>query len=137
MRDEVDKTSKIPSLGRRRFLGLTAAAGAGAGAVGLLDPPGRPLGRLYAALTPELERKLGVEEWYATTCGECPGGCSLLVRLMEGRAKKIEGNPVFPVNRGRHCARGEAALQGLYNPDRIEGPYRRTEGKPEIGRAHV
>src|SRR5439155_1200195 len=30
-----------------------------------------------------------------------------------------EGNPDSPINRGRLCARGQAALQGLYNPDRV------------------
>ncbi len=45
---------------------------------------------------------------------------------MEGRVKKIEGNPLHPVNRGKLCARGQAAVQALYNPDRIKGPLKRT-----------
>ena len=36
-----------------------------------------------------------------------------------GLAKKLEGNPQNPVNRGKLCARGQAGLQVLYNPDRI------------------
>ncbi|HEX2987481.1 MAG TPA: molybdopterin-dependent oxidoreductase, partial [Chloroflexota bacterium] len=31
-----------------------------------------------------------------------------------------------PVNGPKHCARAEAALQGLYHPDRLQGPMRRT-----------
>ena len=38
---------------------------------------------------------------------------------------KLEGNPDHPVNRGALCARGQAALQGLYHPDRFAGPQRR------------
>ncbi len=38
---------------------------------------------------------------------------------------KLEGNPDHPVNRGALCGRGQAALQGLYNPDRFAGPLRR------------
>src|SRR4029450_7453804 len=38
---------------------------------------------------------------------------------------KLEGNPDHPVNRGALCGRGQAALQGLYNPDRVAGPMRR------------
>jgi len=38
---------------------------------------------------------------------------------------KLEGNPDHPVCRGALCARGQAALQGLYHPDRFAGPQRR------------
>jgi anaerobic selenocysteine-containing dehydrogenase len=44
------------------------------------------------------------------------------VRTREGKAKKIEGNPVHPVSQGRACARGQAGLNALYNPDRIKSP---------------
>jgi anaerobic selenocysteine-containing dehydrogenase len=52
----------------------------------------------------------------------CPAGCGISVRTREGRAKKIEGNPLHPVNQGRLCALGHAGLQVLYNPDRLTGP---------------
>ncbi len=45
--------------------------------------------------------------------------------MREGRPIKVEGNPDHPVNAGRLCARGQASLQGLYNPDRITTPLRR------------
>jgi molybdopterin-containing oxidoreductase family iron-sulfur binding subunit len=48
------------------------------------------------------------------------------VRVREGRAVKVEGNPDHPLNQGRLCARGQAALQGTYNPDRVRGPLART-----------
>jgi anaerobic selenocysteine-containing dehydrogenase len=41
---------------------------------------------------------------------------------MNGRAVKLEGNPEHPLNRGKLCARGQAGLQTLYNPDRLGGP---------------
>ena len=44
------------------------------------------------------------------------------VRTREGRAVKLEGNPEHPVNQGKLCSRGQAALQGLYNPGRIKAP---------------
>jgi anaerobic selenocysteine-containing dehydrogenase/Fe-S-cluster-containing dehydrogenase component len=49
----------------------------------------------------------------------------MLVKTVEGRAIKVEGNPDHPVNQGRLCARGQASVQGLYNPDRIRQPLRR------------
>ena len=63
---------------------------------------------------------------YASSCRSCQAGCGILVRVSEGRAKKIEGNPAHPVNRGKLCARGQAALQELYHPDRIPQPLKRV-----------
>ncbi len=71
----------------------------------------------------------GEDSWYATTWPGNPGGDGLIVRVMQGRAKKIAGNPDFPVNRGKQSARYDTALQLLYNPDRIAQPLgRRTKG---------
>ena len=63
----------------------------------------------------------GVATWYASTCTECAAGCGVHVRTREGRAVKLEGNPEHPVNQGKLCSRGQAALQGLYNPGRHQG----------------
>ncbi len=68
----------------------------------------------------------GVANYYASACRFCPAGCGILVRVSEGRAKKIEGNPLHPVNKGKLCARGQALLQELYHPDRIQQPLKRT-----------
>jgi anaerobic selenocysteine-containing dehydrogenase len=69
----------------------------------------------------------GQSTYYATSCGECPAGCGTIVRTMQGRALKIEGNPNHPVSLGKTCARGQIALQGLYNPDRYEFPATRSQ----------
>ncbi|MBV9121112.1 MAG: molybdopterin-dependent oxidoreductase, partial [Chloroflexi bacterium] len=66
------------------------------------------------------------EAWYATACAECEAGCGVLVRVVEGRARKIEGNPDHPVNQGKLCARGHGALQAQYNPDRLRGALGRS-----------
>ncbi|MBI4287503.1 MAG: molybdopterin-dependent oxidoreductase [Chloroflexi bacterium] len=68
----------------------------------------------------------GRDTYYATVCRECPAGCGTMVRVVEGRAIKIEGNPSHPLNRGKICARGLAAVQGLYHPDRLKKPLKRT-----------
>ena len=44
---------------------------------------------------------------------------------MEGRVIKLEGNPADPISQGAICARGQGALQGLYNPDRLGKPQPR------------
>lgn len=71
----------------------------------------------------------GIANWYASVCRQCPAGCGIQVKIREGRAKKIEGNPLHPVNQGRLCARGQAGLQILYNPDRITAPLVRKDDK--------
>ena len=74
----------------------------------------------------------GVATWYKSVCRECPAGCGTLVRTREGRVVKVEGNPDHPVNLGALCVRGQSAVQGLYNPDRLMGPMKRSdEGKFE------
>ncbi|WP_319407392.1 4Fe-4S dicluster domain-containing protein [uncultured Desulfosarcina sp.] len=70
---------------------------------------------------------VGQESWYASTCRECPAGCGVLAKNREGRVIKLEGNGLHPVNRGTLCIRGQAALQGLYNPDRLWMPQLKTE----------
>ncbi|MCS7311321.1 MAG: molybdopterin-dependent oxidoreductase [Acidobacteria bacterium] len=106
---------------RRDFLkalGVTATAAA-------LEGCRRRARRLLPYVIPPEDVVPGVAAWYATVCRECPAGCGLLVKTREGRAIKVEGNPAHPVNRGRLCVRGQAALQGLYNPDRIRQPLRK------------
>lgn len=73
----------------------------------------------------------GVESWVPTICGQCMGGCGILVRLVDGWATNIAGNPLHPVNRGTLCPKGIAGLQGLYDPDRIRTPLKRVGKRGE------
>ena len=59
---------------------------------------------------------------YMTTCRECDSGCGLMMTTREHRAQKAEGNPNHPINKGALCARGQASLQSLYNPNRHAHP---------------
>jgi anaerobic selenocysteine-containing dehydrogenase/Fe-S-cluster-containing dehydrogenase component len=67
----------------------------------------------------------GEATWFATACRECPAGCGLLAKNRDGRVIKLEGNPGHPINKGGLCPRGQASLQGVYNPDRFHGPMAR------------
>lgn len=80
--------------------------------------------KLVPFVIPPENHVLGEALWYASVCGQCPAGCGIVVRVSEGRAKKIEGNPLHPVNRGKLCARGQAALQALYHPERLGTPMK-------------
>src|SRR5215470_12366881 len=108
---------------RREFIILT---GAGAATTTLLSACGHPENKLIPVFIPDDEYVPGLDYWKATACRICDAGCGVLVRTREHKANKIEGNPVHPVNRGALCARGQAALQVHYNPDRIRGPKKRT-----------
>ena len=68
------------------------------------------------------------ERWFHSACGQCPAGCGIRVRVVEGRAVRIEGDRENPLNRGGIGARGLAALQALYDADRIPGPLHRRDG---------
>ena len=66
----------------------------------------------------------GETAWRPGVCRQCAAGCGIQVRVVDGNAKKIEGNEAHPVNRGGVCALGHSLLQELYNPDRILQPQR-------------
>ena len=116
-------------MNRRKFLKLSALGGSSMAAAGCRPDP---VEELIPMLIPPYDYLPGESIHYATTCCECPAACGLVVRTREGRAIKIEGNPHHPLNSGRTCLRGQATLQGLYNPSRATGPVRRTKGQSEI-----
>src|SRR5512136_2417325 len=112
----------MSKLSRRSFLkalGLTGTAAV----TGCSSESAR---RLIPYIIPPEDVIPGEAAWYATTCRECPAGCGILAKNRDGHVIKVEGNPLPPVNQGRLSARGQASLQGLYNPDRIKGPQRKT-----------
>jgi anaerobic selenocysteine-containing dehydrogenase/Fe-S-cluster-containing dehydrogenase component len=108
-------------LSRRTFLKLAATAGAAAAIPGC-QPAAR---HLIPYVVPDENVVPGVPTFYATTCNECSAGCGVIARVREGRTIKLEGNPADPISQGALCARGQAALQGLYNPDRLRQPMQR------------
>ena len=71
----------------------------------------------------------GKDNWYATLCRTCPSSEGIVVRVMEGRAKKIQGNPLYPTNQGKQSSRCEGGLQAMYHPERLAGPMRRSGGR--------
>ena len=109
-------------LSRRNFLAWAGIAATGAIACDLFDDELRVQS---PALIPE-DLVSGRDNWYATYDNSTPGGEGVLVRVMEGRAKKVRGNPRFPTNQGKQAVAADALLQSAYHPDRIAGPMLRT-----------
>lgn len=116
----------VKAVKRRDFLKVVGAGTATAGAIGCSS---EKVEKLIPYLVSPDETVPGVSTYYATTCRECSAGCGLIAETRDGRTIKLEGNPAHPVNRGALCARGQAALQGLYNPDRYRGPMLRNGGE--------
>ena len=112
-------------LTRRNFL-----AWAGLGAVGAVACEGFGIrdGELEIQSSVRLPEDLvrGNDNWYASLCRTCPSCEGIVIRVMEGRAKMIQGNPYFPTNEGKIHARCEGGLQALYHPDRVPAPMRRS-----------
>jgi anaerobic selenocysteine-containing dehydrogenase len=121
---------------RRSFLKISAISGA----VTALESCGSPEQQLIRFI-PDEDLVPGIATWKPSVCTLCSAGCGTLVRVMEGDAevvrngragvvkmglaKKLEGNPDHPISRGKLCARGHAALQVLYHPDRLTNPLKR------------
>ena len=122
---------------RRTFIKLTAVTGTSATLAGCGNPEHQII-----RFVPDEELVPGVAAWKPSVCPLCAAGCGLTVRIMEadvetvrsgqagvvrmGVAKKLEGNAAHPINRGRLCARGQAAIQVTFHPDRITQPLKRS-----------
>lgn len=113
------------TVSRRGFLQATTAAAAVA--TGAAPAARRLLIEPY--VRPPEDEVPGRASWFATTCRQCSAGCGTIVRVINGRPRKIEGNPAHPLNRGRLCARGQAGLQALYDPDRLRNAVQQVGGR--------
>ncbi|MFP4159207.1 MAG: 4Fe-4S dicluster domain-containing protein [Desulfobacterales bacterium] len=82
---------------------------------------------LYSLVRIQDDMVSGEATWYASTCRQCPAGCGVLAKNREGRVIKLEGNPLHPVNKGKLCIRGQAAVQEVYHPDRLKKPLIRQD----------
>lgn len=70
------------------------------------------------------------EERIPTLCEMCTSRCGIFAVVENGRVTRIEGNPAHPINLGRPCARGNAGVSALYDPDRLKQPLKRgADGK--------
>jgi anaerobic selenocysteine-containing dehydrogenase len=122
---------------RRSFIKLTAVTSTSAALASCGNPENQ-----FIRFLPDEDIVPGVAVWKPSVCPLCQAGCGLTVRVMDADAevttggqtgikriaavKKLEGAPDHPVNRGGLCARGQAAIQVTYHPDRITQPLKRS-----------
>ena len=107
---------------RRDFLTAAGVAGLGAALTGC--ERGDPFSPRKQPVPGSATWLRGEERHISTSCGQCDSGCGIQVRVVEGRAVSVAGNPVCPINRGGVGPRGLSAPQVLYDPDRVRQPMR-------------
>jgi thiosulfate reductase/polysulfide reductase chain A len=135
--------------GRRRFLknviGLTAGGVAAGSTAGCVSYGSR---EHVLAENAEAKKALGREagKWIPSCCNMCGGQSGILCHVVDGKVDKIEPNHWNPINYsnistdffegyteehgcaegGALCAKGNAGIMQLYDPDRVRKPLRRT-----------
>ncbi len=106
------------TVGRRDVLKMFSVSAAAAAASCVR----RPLEKAVPYVNQPVDQAVGVPTYFASTCGECPAACGVMVKTSSGLPIKIEGNPESPLNQGGTCATGQATLQGLFHPERRQKP---------------
>ena len=140
-------THDLPDSDRRKFLRLGAAAMATLGAGQWPNPTqaATPTSPLDASTSkqdslpivsnppdrgkrgnwPDRTKYAGTQQ-VAGMCQLCSTVCGIVGHIKDNRIIKIEGNPNDPNSRGFLCARGQAALNHQYHPERLLYPLKRV-----------
>ena len=114
---------------RREFLKLGAAGTAGLAVIPLANPLGFDL---RAAKKRQLDLRIAGAKEVHSVCPYCAVGCALVAYTKEVNGKtqllQIEGDPDSPINEGRLCPKGAAAMQLATSARRVEKPLYRAPG---------
>jgi anaerobic selenocysteine-containing dehydrogenase len=127
---------------RRDFLRQGPLLG-GACLAALQDLSAEGRGPAVAGIAP-----LTASDYIYTTCLQCNTGCEIKVRIQEGMAVKIDGNPYAPRTMDPHlpwdtpveeaadlmgaiCPKGQAGIQTHYDPYRIVKVLKRAGARGE------
>ncbi|MBI4513664.1 MAG: molybdopterin-dependent oxidoreductase [Gemmatimonadetes bacterium] len=134
-----DEVQHAGDVSRRRFLGASVTGAAALGLGSLAEA-----GEALAAPRPDAEYTLDQpENQIYSACLQCNTGCGIKVKVQDGVAVKIDGNPynpftvlpslpfATPVDRAARvdaplCPKGQAGVQTLYDPYRIRKVLKRA-----------
>ncbi len=130
---------------RRDFLKTTAIAGCTALVASQFDFATGLIARVEAGELTEFEayELMKAENTLYSVCLNCNTGCGIKVKILDGVAVKIDGNPYNPFNLHPHlemkddpqtavkvdaglCPKGQAGHQGAYDPYRITRVLKRA-----------
>jgi len=144
-------TNKKPTcVSRREFLKVSAAAGCSAMVLSQFDFARDLIARVEAGELTEAEayELLKAENTLYSVCLNCNTGCGIKVKIIDGVAVKIDGNPynpfclhphlemkMTPEEAAKHdgglCPKGQAGHQGAYDPYRITRVLKRAGKRGE------
>ncbi len=118
---------------RRKFLqgsvSLSIIGGSSLGVTNLVASHGEHESKGEASVT--TKTGTGEAQEVATLCEMCVNKCAAVARVEDGVVTKLNPNPLFPKSRNMLCARGNAGIQALYDPDRLKYPMIRVGEKGE------
>jgi anaerobic selenocysteine-containing dehydrogenase len=139
-----DQTTKT-GMSRRDFLQKSALAGCGALVATQLDFARMLISRVEAGEITQAEayELMKAENTLYTVCLNCNTGCGIKVKILQGVAVKIDGNPYNPFTLFPHlpmseamdkavkvdgaiCPKGQSGHQGAYDPYRIRKVLKRA-----------
>jgi anaerobic selenocysteine-containing dehydrogenase len=137
-------------MSRRDFLKTTAVAGCGAIVASQLDFARGLIARVEAGelTAAEAYELMKAENTLYSVCLNCNTGCGIKVKILDGVAVKIDGNPYNPFNLHPHlemkdtpesavkvdaglCPKGQAGHQGAYDPYRVTKVLKRAGKRGE------
>ncbi len=137
-------------LTRRDFVKTGALVGGGVFLASQMANIEKLVGRAEAGdLTPMEAYELAqVENQLYTSCLQCNTGCPIKVKILDGVAAKIDGNPVSPWTMHPHlpmkttmaelagidgaiCPKGQAGIQTVYDPYRLRKVLKRAGKRGE------
>lgn len=121
--DRPDENS-FSKFSRRKFLALLSASAAVA-ATGCSNF--RDKGEIVPYNKKPESVTIGLPTYYASTCTGCSYACGILIKTIEGRPIKVDGNPDHPVSKGKICAIAQASVMNLYDPERLKNPLERAD----------
>ena len=129
---------------RRDFLKFSGMTGAAAALLGNLPGAQKAIAKATSVPAGSSFASKPENQLY-TVCLQCNTGCGIKVKLLDGLAAKIEGNPYSPWTLWPHpayetpikdmatiegglCPKGQAGIQTAYDPYRIVSVLKRKPG---------
>ena len=139
-----DAENQKPRVDRREFLKVSAVTGGAAALLGGLPEARKAIQSMMAAGKTDFYGS-NPENQINTVCLQCNTGCAVKVKLLNGLAAKIDGNPYSPWTLYPHpayetpisematleggiCPKGQAGIQSAYDPYRITSVLKRKPG---------
>ena len=148
--NELDQTDEQLQVSRRTLLKTSALVGGGVAVATQMPTVMRAMGDTAAAdsdkpspMAPGAYELADPQHILYSSCLQCNTGCAIKVKIVDGIASKIDGNPFSPVTfwpqidygtspletggiDGWICPKGQAGIQSTYDPYRIRKVLKRA-----------